>query len=33
LFPIGSLTVTFDAYTYGGGLRYPGVARYAHLND
>jgi hypothetical protein len=33
LFPIGSLTVTFDAYTYGGGLRNPGVGRYAHLND
>jgi hypothetical protein len=33
LFPIGSLTVTFDSYTYGGGLRSPGVGRYAHLNE
>ena len=33
LFPLGSLTVTFDSYTYGGGLRNPGVGRYAHLNE
>jgi hypothetical protein len=33
LFPIGSLTLTFDSYTYGGGLRNPGVGRYAHLNE
>ena len=33
LFPIDSLTVTIDSYTYSGGLRSPGVAKYAHLNE
>jgi len=33
LFALDSLTVTFDSRTYSGGLRNPGVARYAHLNQ
>jgi hypothetical protein len=33
LFPVDSLTVTFDSYTWGGGLRSPGTAKYAHLNQ
>lgn len=33
LFPIGSLTVSFDSATWGNGLRSPGVGKYAHLNE
>ena len=33
LFPVDSLTLTIDSYTYSGGQRNPGVAKYAHLNE